>query len=221
MMARAALLEELETLAVRDTSSGMDRICAYAGAAGFLLARCDGSPDDGLSNVVASDWPFDLVRRLGLALLAAQARKSELDRCLAILQPVVEHCGEEFVLPSGIDRRLCVVPFNAGTMRMVVAFLLPEGATPSRERLGDAALLAAYFVEPGAGVHEPDHHPDLTEREIECLAWIAQGKTSEEIAMIIGISRNTVNNYITGIMRKTATRTRSEAIALATRRHLI
>ena len=29
---------------------------------------------------------------------------------------------------------------------------------------------------------------ELTERELECLYWIAEGKTSDEIAMILGIS---------------------------------
>ena len=38
--------------------------------------------------------------------------------------------------------------------------------------------------------------------------------------MILGISRNTINNYITSVMRKTATKTRSEAIAFAVRNNL-
>ena len=66
-----------------------------------------------------------------------------------------------------------------------------------------------------------DREMDLTEREIECLYWIAEGKTSDEIAVILGISRNTINNYITSVMRKTATKTRSEAIAWAVRNSLV
>lgn len=62
---------------------------------------------------------------------------------------------------------------------------------------------------------------DLTERELECLYWIAEGKTSDEMATILGISRNTINNYITSVMRKTATKTRSEAIAYAVRNNLV
>ena len=66
-----------------------------------------------------------------------------------------------------------------------------------------------------------DRELELTEREIECLYWIAEGKTSDEIAVILGISRNTINNYITSVMRKTATKTRSEAIAWAVRNSLV
>ncbi|MBC7284386.1 helix-turn-helix transcriptional regulator, partial [Hoeflea sp.] len=45
--------------------------------------------------------------------------------------------------------------------------------------------------------------------------------TSDEIALIIGISRNTVNNYITSIMNKTGAKTRSEAVAFAVRQRII
>jgi DNA-binding CsgD family transcriptional regulator len=68
---------------------------------------------------------------------------------------------------------------------------------------------------------ESDRDFELTDRELECLFWIAEGKTSDEIAMILGISRNTINNYITSVMRKTATKTRSEAIAFAVRNNLV
>ncbi len=104
---------------------------------------------------------------------------------------------------------------------MIVSLLFREGIVLSQERLGDAGLMTAYLVDQPPG-HAPVERPlDLTDREIECLAWIAEGKTSDEVSMIIGISRNTVNNYITSIMRKTATRTRSETIALAVRNRLI
>jgi DNA-binding CsgD family transcriptional regulator len=66
-----------------------------------------------------------------------------------------------------------------------------------------------------------DREMELTDREVECLYWIAEGKTSDEIAVILGISRNTINNYITSVMRKTATKTRSEAIAWAVRNSLV
>lgn len=83
-------------------------------------------------------------------------------------------------------------------------------------------MLAGYFA--SFGIVEgakTERDIDLTERELECLFWIAEGKTSDEMAMILGISRNTINNYITSVMRKTATKTRSEAIAYAVRNNLV
>ena len=101
-------------------------------------------------------------------------------------------------------------------------FLFRSDIVVARERVHDVALLSAYFAARfDEATYVPSSVLDLTEREIECLNWIAEGKTSDEISMIIGISRNTVNNYITSIMRKTATKTRSEAIAYAVRHSLI
>jgi DNA-binding CsgD family transcriptional regulator len=100
--------------------------------------------------------------------------------------------------------------------------LFPEDVILSQEGLRDVAVLASYLAsfKAGAGMRH-DRDFELTERELECLFWIAEGKTSEEIAVILGISRNTINNYITSVMRKTATRTRSEAIAHAVRHNLV
>jgi DNA-binding CsgD family transcriptional regulator len=100
--------------------------------------------------------------------------------------------------------------------------LFVEGVILSQEHLREIGLLAAYgasFVESVESRTERDF--ELTERELECLFWIAEGKTSDEIAVILGISRNTINNYITSVMRKTATKTRSEAIAYAVRNNLV
>ena len=42
----------------------------------------------------------------------------------------------------------------------------------------------------------------LSNREIECLNWTAQGKTSFEIGVILNISLNTVNQYLSSASRK-------------------
>ena len=100
--------------------------------------------------------------------------------------------------------------------------LFQEGIILSQERLREVGLFSAYgasFAEARDAKAERDF--ELTERELECLFWIAEGKTSDEIAVILGISRNTINNYITSVMRKTATKTRSEAIAYAVRNNLV
>ncbi|HET7413250.1 MAG TPA: helix-turn-helix transcriptional regulator [Pararhizobium sp.] len=223
MIARDAILSQLdEVMHAGDVARGMDLVCAYAGAERYLVARCEGFGEAALAHVVTSNWPFDLVRSLGIGIIREQAKVSEIERCLTTLQPVFNLCPADVDLPEGLGRRYCLVPFNAGPARMVMALLFRDGIVLSQERLGDAALMAAYLVDGPPDLGRPNERPlDLTEREIECLAWISEGKTSDEISMIIGISRNTVNNYITSIMRKTATRTRSEAIALAVRSRLI
>lgn len=55
----------------------------------------------------------------------------------------------------------------------------------------------------------------LTEREIDTLTWSARGKTSSEIAMIIGLTKRTVDFHIENARRKLDVATRTEAVVKA------
>ncbi|MBV6272510.1 helix-turn-helix domain-containing protein [Alcaligenaceae bacterium CGII-47] len=57
----------------------------------------------------------------------------------------------------------------------------------------------------------------LTTREESCLHWAAQGKTSWEIGVILGITERTVNFHIANICTKFNVHTRQAAIATALR----
>ena len=57
----------------------------------------------------------------------------------------------------------------------------------------------------------------LTLREQEVLLWITEGKTDEEIAVILGISVRTANNHVAKILDKLAIENRSSAVALVWR----
>ncbi|QRM54494.1 LuxR family transcriptional regulator [Sinorhizobium sp. BG8] len=61
----------------------------------------------------------------------------------------------------------------------------------------------------------------LTEREIQCLGWTAAGKTSLEIAEILGLSEHTVNHYLNQVTRKLEAVNRTQAVVKAIRRGLI
>lgn len=61
----------------------------------------------------------------------------------------------------------------------------------------------------------------LTERELEVLTWVGEGKTSAEIASILGIARNTVRNQIQSTLIKLRVNTRSQAVAKAIKRGLV
>lgn len=66
-------------------------------------------------------------------------------------------------------------------------------------------------------VLEPSRKPKLAKREIEVSAWTSYGKTSAEIAVILGLSEYTVNEYITGAMRKLGAINRMQLVANAIR----
>lgn len=61
----------------------------------------------------------------------------------------------------------------------------------------------------------------LTEREIQCLGWTAAGKTSLEIAEILGLSEHTINHYLNQVTRKLEAVNRTQAVVKAIRRGLI
>ena len=84
----------------------------------------------------------------------------------------------------------------------------------------DNALQRAPPRRPG-----PDPAPPLafalTEREREIIAWVALGKTSSEIAGILGIAERTVNFHIEKTMRKLDVTTRTQAVVACVRHGLI
>ncbi len=55
----------------------------------------------------------------------------------------------------------------------------------------------------------------LSEREVEVLAWSARGKTSGEIAIILGLSKRTVDFHIDNARQKLGVATRIEAVVKA------
>lgn len=51
----------------------------------------------------------------------------------------------------------------------------------------------------------------LTDREIEALTWVAQGKSSADIAVLMHVSERTVNFHIGNVIRKLGVATRVQA----------
>ena len=62
---------------------------------------------------------------------------------------------------------------------------------------------------------------DLTDRETDSLTWSARGKTSSEIAVILGLSKRTVDFHIENACRKLKVATRIEAAVKAASGRLI
>ncbi len=53
----------------------------------------------------------------------------------------------------------------------------------------------------------------ITEREVEVLHWVRDGKSNYEIAMILGISPLTVKNHLQKVFKKLKVKNRAQAIA--------
>lgn len=55
----------------------------------------------------------------------------------------------------------------------------------------------------------------LSRRQLECLRWVREGKSSSEIAGILGVGRKTVDEYVEGSCTRLGVRTRVQAVARA------
>ena len=75
-----------------------------------------------------------------------------------------------------------------------------------------------------AGVARSELWPklvQLNDREVETLTWVARGKTSTEIAQILGLTKRTVDFHIDNARTKLGAATRTQAVIKAATGRLI
>jgi len=97
------------------------------------------------------------------------------------------------------------LPPNNYAARAVVTALMRL----AQQAQSEALSLADSFQPPGTSEHP------FSPREHEVLTLAAEGLTNKEIAYRLGISERTVQFHINSIFNKTATNSRTEAVALA------
>lgn len=105
--------------------------------------------------------------------------------------------GQRYALLLSRDDRgpeCDLVPIAFGVMEIVHCFALARGATGSDK---------------------------LSNREKECLAWAAAGKSSIETGLILKLSPHTVNGHVKSAVRKLDVVNRMQAIAKACRLRII
>ncbi|MET0545897.1 MAG: autoinducer binding domain-containing protein [Caulobacterales bacterium] len=82
-----------------------------------------------------------------------------------------------------------------------------------------AHLLSVYFGAVGRNLHRQTLAPrsavHLTQRQLDCLRWVREGKSASDIGQIIGISAHTVNDHVAAACMKLGVRTRVQAVAEA------
>lgn len=113
-------------------------------------------------------------------------------------------------------------PYDAARTRLVIAAACDtigdtDGA--AMERRAAQATLDRLATESGAGTtarHAAPHLPaGLTEREVEVLVLVAQGRTNRAIAEALFISEKTVTSHLTHIFTKLGVSSRAAATAFA------
>lgn len=90
------------------------------------------------------------------------------------------------------------------------------------EKLLDSAVTQKVFdrVRQTARDAQGENFARLTDREIQILALVAEGKTNKEVAEKVFLSEKTVRNYVSSILDKLNLSTRTEAATYAVRHHI-
>jgi LuxR family transcriptional activator of conjugal transfer of Ti plasmids len=122
------------------------------------------------------------------------------------------------------------IPIRAGFGRTAAFTFAGDGAlvadSPGREFVETIHTAALYFHAHVAARRHLAPRPDgdvsvLTQRERQCLSWIAQGKTAADIAVLIGISCRTASFHLENARIKLGANSIAHCIGEALRRGLL
>lgn len=200
-------------------------------AAEMRVSAVDGWPDlrflsnnppawrQSLSDAVAQGTPHNLIRHASLQLPAlGWSAQGHL-----IGHTIVDDQARSHVRAMGDwgvqAGALCPVAAPEIEWGALVFFSPQAMSYEELQRvLPDCALYASHFsfwfLQLGYR-RTVGRRPQLTKRELECLAWAGKGKTSGEIGAILGISDRTVEGYIASSCDKLNARGRQAAITKA------
>jgi DNA-binding NarL/FixJ family response regulator len=177
-----------------------------------------GQAEDGLAGVrsALSLKPDLIVMDIGLPLLDGVAATKQIKESLPNIHIVMltSHTVQTEVLAalaSGADA-YCIK--GASLDRLLAAIeAARDGATYLDPQI---ARLVMDNLKPPA----PERHPSLdllSEREMEVLKLIVEGKSNAEIAEQLYLSTNTIKTHVRGIMNKLAVDDRVQAAVIALR----
>jgi DNA-binding NarL/FixJ family response regulator len=100
----------------------------------------------------------------------------------------------------------------------------------SREAPGEELVAAIHSLRLGRPSFPPPvlqsltfarGQPRVTRREREVLEQVADGASNREVSSTLGISERTVGLHVSSILEKVGARSRTEAVAIATRRGIL
>lgn len=132
------------------------------------------------------------------------------------------------MLTSFADEELVISAIRAGA----VGYLLKQvgneevlsgiRAAAQGGSVMDAATTSHLFARVRASEHkeQEDAFRDLTEREMEVLYEVGQGKTNAEVAQSLNLSEKTARNYVSTILEKLNLSNRIELATYAVKYHL-
>lgn len=100
--------------------------------------------------------------------------------------------GDGFTIPAHVPGEAhgsCTFASDAGRA-------IPEAMLPLAQLAGSFAFEAARRLSMSRGNHLRETAPRLTDRQRDCVLWVARGKGDWEIGRILAISEETVTRHI-------------------------
>jgi DNA-binding NarL/FixJ family response regulator len=154
----------------------------------------------------------------GLDGLEATRRIKDRHRNVKVLI-LTQHENREYVFPilkAGADGY--VLKKAAGTELISAIRAVHEGGTFLYPSV--AKTVVEDYLRPDGTISER-RHSKLTDREIEVLKLVAEGRSNQEIADLLCLSVKTVTGHRTNIMEKLDLHSRTELVKYAIRTGLI
>ena len=210
----------------------MKRLTEAYGYRTFMVLNLPVPTSTSLSpDTIITNWPAELLtffNRQGLiqtSFILRRLRRSTLPFTYDFADIDREPNGAEvqdLFSRYGIGKGAYFPVHDSSGTRGAVAF---GGTAPqlSQQQMMELMYVSVHVFERLAVIHnlEVRATETLTERELDCLNWTAAGKTSAEIADILGLSEHTVNHYLNRAAKKLNTVNRTQAVAKALRIGLI
>lgn len=206
-------------------------LCRSTGADAFCLADLSRSHAEQAPGILASNWSFDAIEIIGtscIETLYQSAFATSLSQPLRVFETgkttrsprVIDEPSALHLLEFG-HAEIFALKLRAGVRRGICLFSAQAVGRIDRTKLPRAHLFANYLMSLHRDVAASTAESPLSERERECLYWVSEGKTTDEVALIINVSGNTVNKYIVSSIQKFAASNRAMAIATAIRNGVI
>ncbi|WP_275784732.1 helix-turn-helix transcriptional regulator [Pararhizobium gei] len=211
----------------------MRQCAARFGFSQFMIARMPFGDHQGFAgHLVLSNWPSNTVRDYDAAVtfqgcvLIERLRRTKLPVFGQTIDLLAQPDGVALpaeLLTTCIGRHAFAVLLHSTEGEAFVALLSGERREPGRQETADLYLTLVQLFEILEKTFRPaaSQREKLSARETECLRWAAAGKSSDEIAIILGISVYTVSSYFKTATRKLDAVNRMQAIARAMRLKLI
>lgn len=116
-----------------------------------------------------------------------------------------------YIACNSTDKNAYKTRYNIAAANLQLRLLTPLNASPPKTQ---DYLIEIKTTSGIASASETQQYcPMLTSREAEVLYWVSLGKTTKDIAEILGLSPRTVNKHLENIFNKLGVETRTAAVS--------